>query len=196
MKKILITSLVMLGIFTLLTGIIYPVFIWGVAKLVFPKQAEGSLIKKDGTIIGSKLIAQKFEQPGYFNARPSAIDPDYNVNTFNAVNSGGSCMAPTNPDLVTAVMKRLDAEKKLNPDNTGKVVPDDMLTASASGLDPEITKEAAIWQAARVAKARKLDEISIIDAINKFTQKPFLGFIGPEMVNVLELNIYLDGGVK
>jgi K+-transporting ATPase ATPase C chain len=195
MKKILITSLAMLGIFTLLTGIIYPVFVWGVAKLVFPRQAEGSLIIKNGTIIGSKLIAQKFEKPEYFHPRPSAIDPDYNVNTFNAVNSGGSNLAPTNPDLVTAVMKRLDAEKKMNPDSTGKI-PDDRLTASASGLDPEITKADAMWQAPRVAKARNLDEKTVMAAIDKFTEKPFLGFIGPERVNVLELNIYLDDSVK
>ncbi len=195
MKKILMTSITMLGIFTLLTGIIYPVFVWGVAKLVFPKQAEGSLITKNSTVIGSRLIAQKFEKPGYFHARPSAIDPDYNVNTFNAVSSGGSNLAPTNPDLVAAFMKRLDAEKKLNKGNKDKI-PDDMLTASASGLDPEITKTDAVWQAGRVAKARKLDEKIVIDAINKFTKKPFLGFIGPERTNVLELNIYLDANAK
>jgi K+-transporting ATPase ATPase C chain len=195
MKKILITSVIMLVIFTVLTGLIYPVVVWGIAKLIFPKQAEGSLITKNGTVIGSKLIAQKFEKPEYFHPRPSAMDPDYNVNTSNAVSSGGSNLAPSNPDLVTAVMKRLDDEKKANPDSTG-IMPDDMLTASASGLDPEITKADAIWQSPRVAKARKVDEKIVTAAIDKFTEKPWLGFIGPERVNVLELNIYLDDSLK
>jgi K+-transporting ATPase ATPase C chain len=195
MKKVLITSIIMLGIFTLLLGLAYPVVVWGIAKLVFPRQAEGSLIAKNGTIIGSRLIAQKFEKPGYFHPRPSAIDPDYNVNTFNAVSSGGSNLAPSNPDIVTGIMKRLEVEKKLNPGGAGKV-PDDMLTTSASGIDPEITKADAVWQAPRVAKARKLDEKTVMEAVVKFTKKPFLGFIGPERVNVLELNIYLDDSVR
>jgi K+-transporting ATPase ATPase C chain len=185
MKKIFFTSVMMILCFTLLFGIIYPAFVWAAAKLAFPDQANGSLIIKDGIVIGSSLIGQKFTKPGYFQTRPSAVD-------FNGTGSGGSNLAPTNPDLVTQVMKNTDVQFKANPGQNAKV-PAELVCASSSGLDPQITKEAALWQVKRVAKARSLDEKAVMEAVDKYTQKPLFGFIGPEMVNVLEINLYLDG---
>jgi K+-transporting ATPase ATPase C chain len=184
MKKILFTSVIMLLCFTFLCGFIYPAFIWAAAKLAFPGQAKGSLVTKEGVIVGSSLLGQKFTKPLYFHSRPSAVD-------YNASNSGGSNLAPTNPDLITGVLKNADAEMKDNPQQT-EMVPEDLVSASASGLDPQITKEAAVWQIKRVAAARKVDEKMIMAAVDKYTQEPLLGFVGPKMVNVLELNIYID----
>ena len=184
MKKILFTSAMMLLCFTFLCGLFYPALIWAAAKLAFPGQAKGSLIVKDGVVVGSSLLGQKFIKPQYFHSRPSAVD-------YNASNSGGSNLAPTNPDLITGVLKNADSEIKDNPQQAEKV-PGDLVSASASGLDPQITRAAAIWQIKRVAAARKIDEKMIMAAVDKYTEEPLLGFIGPKMVNVLELNIYID----
>jgi len=184
MKKILYASVMMLFCSTLLLGIIYPALIWATAKLAFPGQASGSLVVKDGAVVGSSLIGQKFTNPRYFQPRPSAVD-------FNGTGSGGSNLAPTNPDLLTQVTKNADSQIKANPGQADKV-PVELVCASSSGLDPQVTKEAAVWQVKRVAAARKMDEKIIAAAVDKYAQGPLLGFIGPEMVNVLELNIYLD----
>ena len=184
MKKILFTSAMMLLCFTFLCGVVYPALICAAAKLVFPGQSKGSLVVKDGVVVGSSLLGQKFTKPQYFHSRPSAVD-------YNASNSGGSNLAPTNPDLITGILKNADAELKDNPQQAGKV-PGDLVSASASGLDPQITREAAIWQIKRVAAAREVDEKIIMSAVNKYTEEPLLGFIGPKMVNVLELNMYID----
>jgi K+-transporting ATPase ATPase C chain len=188
MKKILFTSAMMLLCFTLLCGMIYPAFVWAAAKLAFPGQANGSLIIKDGVIVGSSLIGQKFTKPGYFQPRPSAVD-------FSGIGSGGSNLAPTNPDLLALVIKNADARIKENPGQADKV-PAELVCASSSGLDPQITKEAAVWQVKRVAAARKMDEKLITAAVDKYTQRPLFGFIGPEMVNVLEINLYLDATAR
>jgi K+-transporting ATPase ATPase C chain len=184
MKKILFTSAMMLLCFTFLCGLVYPALIWAAAKLAFPGQANGSLVIKDGVIVGSRLLGQKFTKPSYFHSRPSAVD-------YNASNSGGSNLAPTNTGLITGILKNAEAESKDNPQQAEKV-PGDLVSASASGLDPQITREAAIWQIKRVAVARKVDEKTIMAAVDKYTEEPLLGFIGPKMVNVLELNMYID----
>jgi K+-transporting ATPase ATPase C chain len=188
MKKIMFTSVMMLLCFTFLLGIVYPAFVWAAAKLAFPAQANGSLVVKNGVVAGSLLIGQKFTEPGYFQTRPSAVD-------FNGAGSGGSNLGPSNPDLAARILKDTDAQINANPGQTKKV-PAELVCTSASGLDPQITKEAALWQVKRVAAARKVDEKMVADVVNKYTQKPLLGFIGPEMVNVLEINMYLDAVVK
>ncbi len=187
MKKILFTSLMMLMCFTLLLGFIYPVIVWAVSGLAFPWQAKGSLVAKGGVVVGSSIIGQKFTSARYFHARPSAVD-------FNAGASGGSNLGPSNPDLVSRIINNADAEIKANPGQAEKV-PGELVCASSSGLDPHITKEAAMWQVKRVAKARALDEKKLGGYVEKMAQKPLFGFIGPEKVNVLELNMYLDSGI-
>jgi K+-transporting ATPase ATPase C chain len=184
MKQIIKTSLIMFVILTVITGILYPVAVWAAAKVLFPFQAEGSLVKKGAEVTGSVLIAQDFQKPEYFHPRPSAV-------SYDAANSGGSNIAASNPDLAKAVLDRADKEKKMNPLNTG-LIPMDMLTTSSSGLDPEITIKAAQWQTKRVAAARGLDEKTVLEAVYKLKEGALLGFIGPDRVNVLKLNLYLD----
>jgi K+-transporting ATPase ATPase C chain len=188
MKQIIKTSLIMFVIFTVILGILYPVVVWAAAKVLFPFQTEGSLVKKGSEVTGSVLIAQDFQKPEYFHPRPSAV-------SYDASNSGGSNMAASNPDLVKAISDRADKEKKINPLNTG-IIPMDMLTTSSSGLDPEITITAAQWQLKRVAAARGLDEKIVTEAVHKFKEGAMLGFIGPDRVNVLKLNLYLDSLTK
>lgn len=182
MKKIIVTAALLFLNLTILLGIVYPLLIWGLGHLFFRDQAEGSLIGKDGNIVGSRLIAQPFTGSRYFHPRPSASD-------YNASASGGSNLAPSNRSLINAVRSRIDEAKKENP----VPIPLDMVTTSASGLDPQISVAAALWQAPRVARARGIDEPVLLAIINRFTERPWLGFIGEARVNVLLVNLYLDG---
>jgi K+-transporting ATPase ATPase C chain len=171
-----------------ITGLIYPLATTGVAKLAFPHRAAGSLIDRDGQVIGSSLIGQAFSSPGYFWGRPSATSPM----PYNAAASGGSNLGPTNPDLTQAVKDRIAALEAADPGNTAPV-PVDLVTASASGLDPQISPAAADYQIARVARARKLPEGAVRKLVEQHTEAgAWMGLLGDATVNVLELNLALD----
>lgn len=173
---------------TVVTGIAYPLLITAVAQVVFPHQANGSLIVQDGKLVGSELIGQQFDDPKYFWSRPSATSPAY-----NGAASTGSNFGPTNPAQLDAVRGRVDAITKANPDQTG-FVPVDLVTASGSGLDPHISPAAAEYQVERVAKARNLEDTVIRDMVAKHTEGRQLGMLGEPRVNVLRLNLALDSG--
>jgi K+-transporting ATPase ATPase C chain len=171
---------------TVLLGLGYPLFVTGVAAVIFPHKAAGSLIKlKDGTVVGSELIAQSFTSDKYFHPRPSAAG-----NGYDATASGGSNLAQSNKTLVTRIQGDID---KLAAQNPGKPVPIDLVTTSASGLDPDITPDAAFYQASRVAKARNLSEDSVRKLIDQHITSRQLGLLGEPRVNVLDLNLALDG---
>jgi len=180
-------ALVLFVLLSALTGLIYPMAVTGAAKAVFPAQAGGSLVELDGKTVGSKLIGQNFSDPKHFWGRPSATAPQ----PYNASASGGSNQGPLNPALTDAVKARVEALRAADPDNTAPV-PVDLVTASASGLDPDISPAAAQYQAARVARVRGMPLAQIQLLIDKNTQKPLLGFLGESRVNVLALNIALD----
>jgi len=180
-------AVVSLVVFTVVTGIAYPVVVTGIAQLVFPHQANGSLILKDGKPAGSALIGQPFDDPKYFWGRPSATSPF----GYNAGASGASNLSPTNADLIKAVQGRVDALRAADSGNTAPV-PVDLVTASASGLDPDISPAAALYQVGRVAKARKLDEAVVRSLVAQHTQGRQLGLFGEPRVNVLALNFALD----
>jgi K+-transporting ATPase ATPase C chain len=180
-------ALVLFVLLSALTGLIYPMAVTGVAKTAFPAQADGSLIVLDGTVVGSKLIGQNFSDPKHFWSRPSATAPQ----PYNASASGGSNQGPLNPALADAVKARVEALRAADPDNTAPV-PVDLVTASASGLDPDISPAAAQYQAARVARVRGMPLSEVQSLIDRNTQKPLLGFLGEARVNVLALNIALD----
>jgi K+-transporting ATPase ATPase C chain len=171
---------------SILTGLIYPVVITAIAQLVFPLQANASLIRKDGTVIGSSLIGQQFEDPKYFWGRLSATSPPYNASA-----STGSNLGPANPKLKDVVLARLQKLQKADPNNS-LPIPVDLVTASASGLDPQISIAAANYQKSRVARVRGISETSVAALIAQFTTNRFLGFLGEPVVNVLELNLALD----
>jgi K+-transporting ATPase ATPase C chain len=178
---------------TALTGLAYPLLVTGLARALFPRQAEGSLIRKDGKVIGSELIGQSFTDPGHFWGRPSATaGPDGKPLPYNGGNSGGSNLAPSNPDLKKAVEARIAALRAADPEATGPV-PVDLVTASASGLDPHISPAAAAFQVHRVAKARGLDEAKVQTLVAAHTEGPQLGLFGAARVHVLKLNLALDG---
>jgi K+-transporting ATPase ATPase C chain len=187
MKNILRPALVLFFALTLLTGLAYPLLVTVLAQAVFPAQAHGSLIRKDGKPVGSALIGQSFTQPSYFWGRPSATAPT----PYNASASGGSNLGPTNPALVDAVKVRVAALRAADPSNTAPV-PVDLVTASASGLDPHISPAAAQFQAGRVAAARKLPVQEVEALIAQNTQVPWLRVLGEPVVNVLQLNMALD----
>ena len=184
MLKELKPAILITIVLTVLTGIIYPLAVTGVAQTVFKKQANGSLIEKDGKVIGSEIIGQNFTKPEYFHPRPSQ-------NTYDAANSGGSNLGPTNPALADRLKKDAAQFRRDNPDYTG-AIPADAITASASGLDPEISPANAQAQAARVAKARGASTDTIRNLVTANTQSRDLGFLGEPRVNVLKLNMALD----
>jgi K+-transporting ATPase ATPase C chain len=173
---------------TVFTGLLYPFAFTGLAQLLFPKQANGSLIYKDGKPIGSRLIGQPFDDPEYFWSRLSATSPM----PYNAANSSGSNLGPTNPALFKAIQDRIDALHKADPDNK-ELIPVDLVTASASGLDPHISPAAAQYQVQRIVKVRGMTESAVQELIQKHTEGRFLGLLGEPAVNVLELNLDLDG---
>jgi len=176
---------------SVLTGLAYPLLVTGLAKAMFPQRAEGSLIRKEGKVIGSELIGQSFTDPGHFWGRPSATaGPDGKPLPYNAANSGGSNLAASNPDLKRAVEGRIAALRAADPASAGPV-PVDLVTASASGLDPHISPAAAEFQVHRVATARGLDEAKVRSLVAVHTEGPQLGFLGEARVNVLKLNLAL-----
>src|SRR5215472_9116773 len=172
---------------TVITGVVYPLIVTGIAQVVFPSQANGSLIVKDGKAIGSALIGQPFDDPKYFWGRPSATTPFPD----NAASSSGSNLSTTNPDLIKAVQARVDALRAADPGNTAPV-PVDLVTASGSGLDPDISPAAALYQVPRVARARKMSPETVRELVARHTEGRFLGFLGEPRVNVLALNLALD----
>jgi potassium-transporting ATPase KdpC subunit len=184
MKKNFMISIWMTIITTVLLGLVYPFVVTGLAQLIFPNQANGELIMKNGQVIGSRLIGQPFSSPGYFRPRPSAAGTGY-----DAGNSGGSNLGPTNKSLVDRVNGDV---QKLQAENPNMPVPMDLVTTSGSGLDPHISPEAAAFQAPRVARERNLPEPEVQALIEKHTEGRQLGFLGEPRVNVLELNLDLD----
>ncbi|MDE1958651.1 MAG: potassium-transporting ATPase subunit KdpC [Xanthomonadaceae bacterium] len=181
-------SIAMLVLLTALTGILYPLTVTGLAQVLFPRQANGSLIVHDGKVLGSRLIGQPFRDPRYFWSRPSATAGG----AYNGLASGGSNLGPTNPALRADVARRVAALRAADPGNTAPV-PVDLVTASASGLDPDISPAAAAYQAARVAHARGLPSARVQALIDASTRGRQLGALGEPRVNVLELNLRLDG---
>ena len=187
MRSLIRPALVLFLILTVITGVVYPLVVTGIAQLVFPKEAAGSLITKDGRIVGSHLIGQSFSDPKYFWSRPSATSPQ----PYNGLASTGSNLGPLNPALTDAVKSRIDALHAADPANTAPV-PVDLVTASGSGLDPEISIAAANYQAARVARVRGLAVEVVRGLIAAHSRGRFLGLLGEPRVNVLELNLALD----
>jgi K+-transporting ATPase ATPase C chain len=181
-------ALMSLLIFTVLVGLLYPLVVTGIAQLVFPHQANGSLIVVNGKTVGSSLIGQQFTDPKYFWGRLSATGPY----PYNAAASSGSNLGPTNPALLDEVKGRIAALKAADPSNT-QPIPVDLVTSSGSGLDPDISVAAALYQLPRVARLRGLSESAVRSLVNQYTQGRTLGFLGEPRVNVLELNLALDG---
>ncbi len=188
MTSIVRPALVLFVALSVVTGVAYPLAVTGIAKAVFPSQAAGSLMEKDGKTVGSALIGQSFSDPKNFWGRPSATSPMAN----NAANSGGSNQGPLNPALIDAVKGRIAALKAADPDNK-RPIPVDLVTASASGVDPHISVAGANYQVARVAAARKLPIAQVQALIEQNTEGQLFGFIGEPRVNVLKLNLVLSG---
>jgi len=186
LKEQIKPALLVFLVLTVITGVIYPLFITGAAQLLFPRQANGSLIYQQGKVVGSSLIGQTFDDPKYLWGRVSAASPQY-----NAAASSGSNIGPANPALIEAVSGRIKALKAADPENTG-LIPVDLVTASASGLDPHISLAAADYQASRIARLRGLTPDTVKMIIARHTSGRLLGFIGEPVVNVLETNLALD----
>jgi K+-transporting ATPase ATPase C chain len=186
-SPVLRPALVLFLVLSLLTGLLYPLLVTGVAQSVFPHQANGSLIQRDGQAVGSELIGQSFSQPGHFWSRPSATGPM----AYNGGASGGSNLGPSHPALAEAVQARIGALRAADPGNTAPV-PVDLVTASASGLDPHISLAAARYQVQRVARVRGLTPEQVNALVDRHTEGAWLGFMGEARVNVLALNLALD----
>lgn len=184
MMKNLKISILMTIVTTILLGVVYPFVVTGLAQLIFPKQANGELITQNGKIVGSRLIGQPFSSPGYFRSRPSAAG-----NGYDAGNSGGSNLGPTNKMLIDRVNGDV---QKLQAENPNTPVPMDLVTTSGSGLDPHISPEAAAFQIPQVARERGMAENDVHGLVEKHTEERQLGFLGEPRVNVLELNLDLD----
>jgi len=180
-------ALVLFVALSVVTGLVYPLAVTGIAQIAFPDKANGSLVTQDGKVVGSALIGQAFSDPKHFWSRPSATSPM----PYNAANSAGSNQGPLNPALADAVKARVAALRAADPGND-KPVPVDLVTASASGLDPHISRAAADYQLARVAKARGMAEADVRRLVDAHTEWPWLGFLGEARVNVLALNLALD----
>lgn len=191
MRSQLRPALVALTALTLITGFLYPLVITGIAQILFPRQANGSLILIDGKPVGSSLIGQPFDEPKYFWGRPSATSPF----PYNAAASSGSNLGPTNDALIKAVQARIDALKAVDPGNP-LPIPVDLVTASASGLDPHISPAAAEYQLRRIARVRGLDETDVRRLVAQYIEGRQLGVLGEPRVNVLTLNLALDTYVK
>ena len=187
MKTLFRPALSLFILLTLITGLAYPLAVTGLAQLLFPSQANGSLVKVNGVVVGSALIGQPFSQPGHFWSRPSATAPD----AYNAAASSGSNLGPSNPALTEAVAARIAALRAADPGNNAPV-PVDLVTASASGLEPHISAAAADYQVSRVARARGLPAAQVRALVAQHTQGTLLGFLGEPRVNVLQLNLALD----
>ncbi len=182
------SSVITIFLFTVVTGLLYPLAVTGIAQLIFPEKANGSLIRKDERMIGSELIGQSFSDPRYFWGRPSATGPI----AYNAGASSGSNYGPLNPALLDAVQKRIHELKDADPQNS-EPIPVDLVTASGSGLDPHISVAAALYQLPRVARNRNMTVESIRSLLDQCTEGRQLGFLGEHRVNVLKLNLALDG---
>lgn len=180
-------ALVLFIVLTLLTGLVYPLLVTGLAQALFPHEARGSLVRQGGRVVGSALIGQSFTDPKYFRGRPSATSPG----PYDSGASGGSNLGPSNPALLEAVKARLAALHAADPDNRAPV-PVDLVTASASGLDPHISRAAADWQAARVARVRGLPEATVRSLVEAHAEGRRFGFFGEPRVHVLALNLALD----
>jgi len=196
MLKELRPALVLIVLFTVLTGLVYPFVMTGIAQVAFPHQANGSLVVKDGTVVGSELMGQSFSGEQYFHGRPSATvtpdpaDPTKTVEApYNAANTAGSNLGPTSKALVERITKDVEERKVQNPNAR---VPTDLVTASGSGLDPHISPEAALFQVPRVAKARNMPEDRLRQLVNERVEDRVLGIFGEPRVNVLALNMALD----
>jgi K+-transporting ATPase ATPase C chain len=189
-------AIVLVIALTAITGLVYPLAMTGLAGVLFPRQAAGSLIERDGTVVGSALIGQEFTSERYFHGRPSATtapDPQDSTKTvpqpYNAANSGGSNLGPTNKALIDRVSADVETLKKENPSTA---VPIDLVTTSGSGLDPDISPKAALFQVPRVAKSRNMPEDRVRQLVQEHTEGRFLGLLGVPRVNVLALNLGLD----
>jgi K+-transporting ATPase ATPase C chain len=200
MLKEIRPAILILVLLTAITGLAYPLAMTAIAGVLFPKQAQGSLIERDGKVVGSALIGQEFKDDKYFHGRPSATTaPDPNDSTktvpapYNAANSGGSNLGPTSKALADRVKDDVD---KLKAENPSMPVPLDLVTTSASGLDPDISPEAALFQVPRVAKARNMPEDRVRDLVNQNTKGRFAALLGEPRVNVLALNLALDAASK
>jgi K+-transporting ATPase ATPase C chain len=193
-------AIVLVIALTQITGLVYPLAMTGIAGVIFPYQAQGSLIERDGKVVGSALIGQVFADDKYFHGRPSATntpdpkDASKNIDApYNAANSGGSNLGPTNKALADRVKGDID---KLKAENPNAAVPTDLVTTSGSGLDPDISPEAALFQVPRVAKARNMPEARIRALVGEQTEGRTLGLLGEPRVNVLKLNLALDAAAK
>jgi potassium-transporting ATPase KdpC subunit len=189
MKALFRPAITLFAVFTILTGIVYPLAVTAVGQLLFPQAANGSIVTVNGKPAGSALIGQSFASPGHFWGRPSATGPQ----PYNAASSSGSNLGPLNPALTDAVSARIAALKAADPGNE-QPVPIDLVTASGSGLDPDISLAAAYYQATRVARARHQTPGQVKTLIDRHAQHPWLGIIGEPRVNVLALNLALAGG--
>lgn len=193
MRSLVRPSLMLLLLLTLLTGAAYPALVTGLAQAFFPRAANGSLVEANGRVVGSALIGQSFADPAHFWGRPSAISP----RPYNASNSGGSNLGPTSPALAEAVADRVAALRASDRGNAAPI-PVDLVTASASGLDPDVSPAAALWQVPRVARTRGLPEPAVRAIVEAQIEPPAFGVLGAPRVNVLRLNLALDaaaGGV-